>query len=268
MRAIQQVDKEVDTEGFACTFTYRTLSGVLTRVLFCAIMGTSVLAQSETLVVRGRLCALTQVIQGNTVEVEGSTGEAILDRQLAAEAHRLVRNFGFQPGLRILYWPNADNALAVSQTIVPGTQGTVLLGRDMLFKELKENRRGWGGLAVAGIMAHEFAHIFQFFNGYEQRLANTNGTVELMELHADFMAGYHLGLKRKEGRAMDIGAFMDSIYFRGDNKEYMRAHHGRPRERQRAVREGYRLGYQQAPSIDKAARIGVELVRKIARTQL
>jgi hypothetical protein len=159
--------------------------------------------------------------------------------------------------------------MALRDTFVSDTRGMVLLGKALLFRELHEkNRRGWGGLAVTGVMAHEFAHIYQFFNGYEERLGKPGGTVEVIELHADFLAGYHLGLRRREGEQMDIGAAMDLIYALGDENERSPQHHGRPRERQRALREGYRLGAQEGLPIDEAADVGARYVAQIARSQL
>jgi hypothetical protein len=151
-----------------------------------------------------QLCGLfsAEIGGGDQTRYYSTSGDRILDSQLAAEGNRLSREFEIRPGLKII---DGYNAFAKGKTVVSGTRGTVALGREMLFGELDKNRRGWGGLVIAGIMAHEFAHIYQFFNGYRDRLLKGSKTVEPLELHADFLAGYHLGLKRRQGSQMDIG---------------------------------------------------------------
>lgn len=255
--------------GCACSRRALMLGALGAAV--AGVMPTPALARRETLVVRGKLCGLTQILDGKRIEVEGGTGDRVLDRQLAATAHRIAGDFGVYPGLRIIHGPShhADRAMALRDTSVSGTRGTVLFGKDLIFRELREhNRRGWGGLAVTGVMAHEFAHIYQFFNGYDERLEKPGGTVEVIELHADFLAGYHLGLRRRQGERMDIGAVIDLMHDLGDENEDAKGHHGRPRERQRALREGYRVGAQKAPPMDEAADIGARHAVQIARLQL
>jgi len=256
--------------AFGCSLNRRTLLAGLVGFGVTAVLPSRARARSEMLIIRGRLCSLSQVIDGATVEISGKTGDSKLDRQLSAHAFDLARDFGVRPGIRIVLSPanQSQGALATKDTTVPGTQGTVLLGKDLLFRELDQNRRGWGGLAIAGVMAHEFAHIFQFDSGYEQRLHKRGDTVEVIELHADFLAGYHLGLRRQAGAKMDIGAAMDLMHSLGDWNESLSDHHGRPRERQRAVREGFRLGVQEAPTIEEAAEVGAQIARQIARSQL
>ena len=187
---------------------------------------------SESVRVRGQLCSLWASISGVRLDVDSRTGDSTLDRQLALEAHRIADAFGVSPGLKIVLGPGdkSNNALATTDTFVNDTRGTVLLGRELVFRELQENRRGWGGIAISGFLAHEFAHIYQFFSDYRSRLMKGSDTVKPTELHADFLAGYHLGLKRREGQAMDIGAFMDGIYFLGDQQVSDPNHHGTPDE--------------------------------------
>jgi hypothetical protein len=259
------------TGGHGCGCSRRALMLGALGVAGAAVTPTPALAGRETLVVRGKLCGLTQILDGERIEVDGGTGDRVLDRQLAATAHRIAEDFGVYPGLRIIHAPShhADGAMALRDTSVSGTRGTVLFGKRLIFRELGDhNRRGWGGLAVTGVMAHEFAHIYQFFNGYDERLENPGGTVEVIELHADFLAGYHLGLRRRQGEQMDIGAATDLMYDLGDDNEQARGHHGRPGERRRALREGYRVGAQEAPPMDEAADIGARHAAEIARLQL
>lgn len=226
---------------------------------------TEVLASERTVRLKGRLCSLIARLGNDLITLESSTGEEILDAQLSMEANRLAHVFEVRPGLMILKAPHSYsiNALAVSHSYVKGYKDTVMLGYDLVIDELRENRRGWGGITVAGYMAHEFAHIYQFNTPYSKRLEQLADTVEPSELHADFLAGYHLGLKRRSGESMDIGAFMDGAYLVGRFDFKSKNHHGAPNERRRAVREGYRTGIEGHQPVSVAAEIGYKTIREI-----
>jgi len=230
---------------------------------------TEVLASERKVRLKGALCARTIKLGTEMVTIDSSTGEKILDSQLSMEASRLARVFEVRPGLVILKSPDhmAKNALAVPSNYVPECRGckyTVMLGQTRVVNELQEvNHRGWGGITVAGIMAHEFAHIYQFNTEYHQRLEQLDITVKPIELHADFLAGYHLGLKRRSGTPMDIGAWMDGVYLLGDEEYERKDHHGTPEERRRAVRVGYRTGVEGRQPVSVAAEIGYNTIREI-----
>ena len=107
--------------------------------------------RAETMVLGDQLCTLWKNLSGNDlVDVSGTSGDTLLDKQLALEAQRIADLFDIHPGLKIATAPAgyANNALADPKTIVPGTNGTVVLGHDLVYTELQKNRRGWGGLTV------------------------------------------------------------------------------------------------------------------------
>jgi hypothetical protein len=87
-----------------------------------------------------------------------------------------------------------------------------------------------GGYAVAGIMAHEFAHILQFDK--ESELSG-----KARELHADFMAGYYLG-KKSYFAPTNVRAFAVSLFEKGDYAFRSPSHHGTPQERVNAMVAG------------------------------
>lgn len=214
-----------------------------------------------------QLCSLyaTDFLKTSERRYYSSSGDDILDSQLVGEARRLSREFKVQPALKFI---EELNALAEpGKLIIKDTHGTVSLGLALISDELAKNRRGWGGLVIAGILAHEFAHIYQAYHGYRSKLLKDSDTVEPLELHADFLAGYHLGLKRIEGQNMDIGAFMDSAFTLGDYQTRERGHHGTPKERNRAVREGYKAGIK-GMTVDEAAVLGQKEIEKIMKSDL
>lgn len=256
---------DISRRSFLCATLSMALLGFVPRAVFAS-------ENRKSITLKGQLCSLWGTAVCRRCRINSSTGVEILDKQLLREADRLAKVFGFRPGFGIVVAMDPDNmvinAYALKETLeetqIDGTKGTVLLGRELVFRELQENQRGWGGLAVAGFMAHEFAHIFQFFTAFDRRLGEGSPS----ELHADFLAGYHLGLKRRGGSPMDIGAFMDGAYLIGDNYKSDPDHHGTPKERRRAVREGYRTGIEGRQPILVAAEIGYNKVQEIMQLGL
>ncbi|MDO9106420.1 MAG: hypothetical protein Q7U57_15835 [Methylovulum sp.] len=141
------------------------------------------------------------------------------------------------------------------------TNGTLVLGKYLLSAEL--TRSEWGALAVAGIMAHEFGHIYQFQTEFGQRLTQSQPTSKLLELHADYLGGYHIGLKRLRDGEIDAEVFMESLYLKGDNDFTNRDHHGTPEERATAMLAGYKTGLTNNRSIHQVAEMGVTFVHNI-----
>ena len=161
-----------------------------------------------------------------------TTGVRALDRLIAREKVRLRRLFRVRPYVFIYNDRGRPNAAATLQRVRRGTDGTVLFGRTLMVRELYRGR--YASTAVAGIMAHEYAHIVQLRRG-----AGRVRTV-FLELHADCMSGWYLQRSRR-GR-LTIQPFARSLYQKGDYLYWSRAHHGTPRQRIRALIAGYKAG--------------------------
>lgn len=243
---------------------FSCLRNDVSRIVYMlAILLMSPHAFAEKITIHGHLCTLVTEIAGKKVDIYSTTNEPLLDRQLALEANRLADVFEVRPGLKIAR--NFFNAAATSDTIVKNTWGTVLMGQELITKFLNDNRRNAGGLTVAGFMAHEFAHIYQFSSGFRDKLMKGQSTVKLQELHADFLAGYYLGVKRRQTQAdWDIGAFTEGIYLVGDSNIEDYNHHGKSKERRAAVLLGYKTGIQKGVQpMSTIAEIGLHEVRKL-----
>jgi len=170
--------------------------------------------------------------QTRRYEVSRTTGNPALDRYIQAERRSLDRLFGVQPEVLIYNDSGKPNALATLQTRRPGYDGTILFGITLLRNELFQST--FGGTAVAGIMAHEYAHVLQLRRGA--------GKVRVMflELHADCMAGWYL--KRSRNGRISIQPFARSIFEKGDYAYWSREHHGTPKQRITAIVAGYSAG--------------------------
>ncbi len=178
------------------------------------------------------------------------SGDPQFDRALIVELRRILRFLPVEPGFQYV---DADNAFALPETIVPNTKGTVLIGLKLVQKLARQDVDG--GVAVAGVLAHECAHIFQFFSSYYERLKGQ--TQILLELHADFLAGYYMAKRR--GFAPDKpGIFAKAII----QESTYGSGHGDPGQRNAAMDKGYALS-KNGKTFEEAASEGERYVRNL-----
>jgi hypothetical protein len=85
------------------------------------------------------------------------SGNSAFHRPLIAELQRILQIMPIEPGFRYV---DAVNAFAIPDSYVASTKGTVFIGVGLVNKLLEPND---GGISVAGVLAHECSHIFQFF---------------------------------------------------------------------------------------------------------
>lgn len=179
-----------------------------------------------------------------------TTGNSALDAMLNAEAGLLLSVFDVNPNMFLIddCRGSGGNAYASPEHTVAGAYGTVYLGVCLIRDELWSMDKG--GPAVAGIMAHEFAHILQIKKG-------SSLSSKYRELHADFLAGYYLG-KKNYIQPQYVAGFAQSLYEKGDYNFRDPNHHGTPEERVIAMFAGFESAYRSASS---AYRVGDEFVR-------
>jgi Zn-dependent protease with chaperone function len=141
-----------------------------------------------------------------------NSGNQKLDEAVIGELQRIITIIPVNPEFHYID-ENVPNAYALpsSDALAMGrTHGTVLLGIKLFNSLLKEND---GAAAIAGICAHECAHIYQYFSEFYNRLSLVNSVV--VELHADFMAGYYLG-KRGDTSDERVRSFSLTLFSRTD----------------------------------------------------
>jgi hypothetical protein len=166
-----------------------------------------------------------------------STGDGNLDRILAAEMIEQSRYYGIRPAFMLYSGPN-QNALATTRTRLENTQGTILYNLGFLQSQLKSGQ--WGGTVVAGVLAHEFGHIYQFFSAYASRLQGMHATVKFQELHADFLSAFYMA-KKFVASGVKLNDYFDAFYALGDYQFDQKDHHGTREERYIAIKAGYNL---------------------------
>ncbi|GGI32661.1 hypothetical protein [Bradyrhizobium guangdongense] len=175
----------------------------------------------------------------------------IVDRVIISELKSIVRVLNINPGIKFI---RDNNAFASKQTIVDGTSGTVVLGLALIETLLQEDD---GAFSLAGICAHECAHIYQFFGARIEDAVKKSGIPWSdsnptwgdinAELHADFISGYYLG--RTRGRTRDyypaggqLEIFTRQLTKFGDASYTNPTIHGPLDLRGEAFQGGFRLG--------------------------
>ena len=184
-------------------------------------------------------------------EVYEWTGNDDIDNKLSAELDMLTAAFQVSPHVWIIDDGNAPNAFASAATTVEGETGTIYLGINLLADELGDDDRG--ELGIVAVFAHEFAHILQFIADCPLPARGKQ-----RELHADFMAGYYVGLRQYVAEGGAENAAM-SIYEKGDYGFFDRNHHGTPEERVLSFIAGVVIGVGQY-DLSQAYNDGLEFV--------
>jgi len=158
-------------------------------------------------------------------------------RDTVLELNQLSENFNVLPGFFLLDDLGSPNAYATPESYDNRfPDGSVMFGVSLMRAEyFSKNNNGYN-TSVPAIMAHEFAHIKQFSEGIHSEYP-----VPIMELHADFMAGWYLKNRRMAIYSFPEHAF-ESIYNKGDYEYNNPNHHGTPEERLAATREGFKNG--------------------------
>jgi hypothetical protein len=179
-----------------------------------------------------------------------SSGNPQLDKALGRAMARAARRFNVRPGFAFFQDQNAPNAFATSETKVNGTQGTVVFGKRLFTEQF--SRYNDRGMSVIAIVAHEFGHILQYNRNLMGDLRGGEQTVRKIELHADYLAGWYLGLRKKEDSSISLWASGDTFRRIGDYAFNNPNHHGTPTQRVAASEGGFALGFHKGADVDGA----------------
>lgn len=198
-------------------------------------------------------CALDASFDPSSIKHFSQSGDTGIDNALIAELKTLNAALQVNPGYRYFDDEQSPNAFAYSKSIISGTRGTVFFGVDLIYSEMREN---YGGAAIAGIAAHEAAHILQFHSDFATRLLQGE-TAREMELHADYLAGYYFAASGRRERSIE--AFGTSLFHKGGYDFNDPNHHGTPNERLDAMHAGYRSA-QYGGGLSNAIETGIKHV--------
>lgn len=194
----------------------------------CCLVG----AQAQQIIHR----LSTSATSGNSALLH-SSGNTRFDSAFGMMLAQMARILEVRPGFAFYDDGALPNALALRQSYLSDTQGTVLLGRGVLHTHLTRNE--YGDMPIMAICAHEFAHIVQYNHNSQARLNHGQVTVKRTELHADFLAGYFLGRSSasiKPKQLLEIGQSWEGL---GDNNFTDTYHHGTREERLGMIEAGF-----------------------------
>lgn len=209
-------------------------------------------------VVRGRDAAraLGSGILGSTLDElpdlvkqrSRTTGNRDLNKQLDAALQRIARTFKVWP--QVGFYDDGDNPNAIAIWYEEGGKRTyaVVFGKNYFTKLLTYDPTGITFLQTA---AHEFAHVWMYQSGQLDALLKDQPTVKRAELHADFLSGYYLGLRKRDNPRASFRSAGMKRWESGDTYFEHQHHHGTPKQRLAAAEKGFRMGFLQGakPSV-------------------
>jgi hypothetical protein len=147
------------------------------------------------------------------------------------------------------------------------TEGAVVIGRRMLSELLEDDDAGLRGANLAGIIAHEFGHAYQRITktnfGLNPKDAS-NPPVRLLELHADFLAGYYFAQRGGNSNKAVID-FANALSRLGDDGYNAQDAHGTSKERLSAMYKGLTIG-QMGILLADASKQGEQFVKSLGGT--
>lgn len=193
--------------------------------------------------------------------LDASTGDAEADKLLGRALARMAQRFGVAPAFSFYREKDKPNAYATKETTTSGTWGSVVFGRKLFEEQFARYKDG--GISVVAIMAHEFGHIVQYRNDLERQLLRGEPTVRRMELHADYLAGWYLGLMKQSNSNVSLWASGDTFKRIGDFAYNDPGHHGTPEQRVAATEAGFEIGRRGAVSNADAVDSGLIYMRKV-----
>ena len=151
----------------------------------------------------------------DSVDLVDSCGVTLIDQTFPVERQILVQLFGVDPSFAFFDDRDGPNAFATTEQIAgPSAHGSVCFGTTLLRSELN---RTWWGAAVAGIAAHEWAHIKQ--------------------------AGWYLRRKNMAGTPVVLDGLGESLFNKGDFDFNNPDWHGTPQQRVEAMIAGFANGH-------------------------
>ena len=186
-------------------------------------------------------------------------GDSKFHNALVGELKQILQIMPIDPGFK---YADVDNAISVPENYVAGTKGTIFIGVPLVNKLLKQDD---GGISVAGVLAHECAHIFQFFSPYNDRLfKGPEPTSVRFELHADVLAGYYLG-RKKVSKGERLTGVQQALYKMGTYDMESETYHGTPARRVVALEKGFEFA-RDGLTFEQAADAAETFVRFLTRS--
>jgi hypothetical protein len=205
--------------------------------------------------------------------MRGGSGDRDFDFALAQTLSKIGAALDVLPGFAYYDDRSSPAAFATPKTLLQRADGvkvdgTVLFGARLLRQTRVELESP--EVAVAAVCAHEFGHILQMKYGLQDRrsglyeaLVKDEVTQRRVELHADFLAGYFAGIRKREKPDFPAAIFPVKLGSMGENDFNKLEHHGTPAERAAAAVQGFKVAYQERRGVLDAVRSGIQYVTSL-----
>lgn len=163
--------------------------------------------------------------------VDSTSGLGEVDKFIAAELIFLKKLFRVRPNIEFF-----DDAAYGQAFALRDSATTIAIGRNLLKLQLKDSPNSWR-VTVAGILAHEWNHAYQYSHVLQEN-------VFLWETHSDYMAGWYLGSRYyQQGLTGFPEVFATLLSARGASAGYFDPDkHGQPNERVTSMLAGFKYG--------------------------
>lgn len=189
-----------------------------------------------------------------------TSGSADLDKALDRALQRLAETFDVWPKVGFYDDAAAPNAMAMRYAVGSTYEFAVLFGRTYFHKLMEYDPSGVTLLQTA---AHEFAHVWVYQEGMFETIRGGERTVKRVELHADFLSGFYLGLRKRDNPGASLWAAGIRRWQSGDTEFRNVHHHGQPDERLAAAEAGFKLGFIEGRSPKEAFTAATDYVRRL-----
>lgn len=194
-------------------------------------------------------------------ELFPKSGDNHFDFALAHTLSAMSELMHVLPGFCYFDDSEAENAYATSRVKLNRGDGTVLFGRGMLRRLMREKEHP--DVNVAAVCAHEFGHILQYKRGLTQIVGAGQTTVKRVELQADYFAGYFAGVRKLSRPQYPAAVYAVAMHRFGDHAIQSPKHHGRPDERAAAIVQGFEAGFRERKSLEEAITISINYVKQL-----
>jgi len=221
----------------------------------CVVRGREAARALGSGILSSRNTELPNLVEGRS----RTTGDIALNRSLDTALQRLAETFSVWPKVGFYDDDKDPNAMAIWYQRDGKKIYAVVFGRTYFCKLLAYDPTGITFLQTA---AHEFGHVWMYQSGQLDKLLKDQPTVKRAELHADYLSGYYLGLRK---RAHPTASFRSAGMKRWESGDAFLKdphHHGTPKQRLDAAEAGFLLAYQKSATPKEAFAAATAYVQK------
>lgn len=193
------------------------------------------------------------------------SGFSELDKNIGIELSALDTIFA-NDAMRPEFAFYSDNDAPIGARTVrnQSNKSRVILGVHLIGEEQRTNPSFWVS-SIIGTLAHEWGHAKQFASNYAD-------PTFYWETHADYMAGWYLGVKFGRGVAVNREAFAHYLFVKGvqgQRNSFNPNLYGSPQDRVTSMQTGFDLGLLQVRTneidVNSALQAGYIFVRGMSR---